>query len=129
MSADRTGYIAGLRALADLLEQKPNLPLPSSPSLSTAGTNIAWYLFGGVEPLDHAAQKAQAAEIVRAIPGTFDKVDNGDLFRFQGRIGGLPAEVIVDRRAVCERVVVGTRVVEDVEWVCAPLLQPVEVSA
>lgn len=141
---DRAGYITGLRELADLLEQTPDLPLPSSPSINPGGSTISWYLFGGVEPLALAEQKARAAEIVRTIPGSFDKYDTGDLFRFRGRIGGLPAEVIVDRPAVCERVVTGTRevtrevpdpvtladvptvtvteVVEDVRWECRPLL-------
>lgn len=138
---DRPGYIAGLRALADLLEQHDEIPLPSSPGTRRSG-GVQWYLFG--DKHEHADQKARAAEMVRLIPGRFEKYETGDLFRFGGSLAGLPVEIIVDRPAVCERVVTGTRevkrevtipvetrtetvteTVEDVEWVCQPLTAPV----
>lgn len=148
MSADRAGYIAGLRALADALEQQPDLPLPDAPGPREGQSHVAWYLFGSGAGLGYEQQKVQAAAIVRALPGRFDKVENDTLFRFRGKLGALPIEVIVDRPAVCERVVTGTRevvrevpdpealaavptttvteTVEDVRWECRPLLAPAD---
>lgn len=133
MTPDRGDYIAGLRALADLLERDDAFPLPDD-------RDVAWYLFGvdaDGKKLPDAEQKARAADLVRRLPGRQEKQQTGELFRFRGHIGGIRTQVIVDRDAVCERVVTGTReveekvptafetvtkVVEDVEWVCKPLL-------
>lgn len=133
----RVEYIAGLRALADLLETKPDLPLPDT-------HEVYWHLFSGhttaLEHIDLPAQKAEAARIVRLLGGTVDKWETGDLYRFRRHLHGWAAEVVVDRPAVCERVVVSAEVVtkqvpdpnaplvevretvEQVEWRCKPLL-------
>jgi hypothetical protein len=138
----RAAYIAGLHALADLLDSTPELPLPDD-------RGVSWYLFGsstdGEKKFSDDEQKARAADLVRWLPGKQRKWETGDLFRFVGSIGGIRTEVIVDRAAVCRRVVTGTRevtkavpspdapmvevteTIEDVEWVCEPLLA--EVSA
>lgn len=134
--SERSEYIAGLRALADLLETTPGLAMPSTKEFS-------WYLFGydvDGNKLSDAEQRARAAEFVRLLPGRQNKQETGDLFRFKGWIRGIQTQVIVDRDAVCRRVVTGTRevtktvpapdaptveiteTVEDVEWVCEPLL-------
>ena len=141
---DRAEYVAGLRQLADMLEQDDGLPLPTT-------DKIEWYVFGsgeltGGQKLAGDAQKALAADIVRRIPGEHRKWETGDLFRFTGSVRALRTEVIVDRAAVCRRVVKGTRevvqkvpapdapmlevtrTVEDVEWVCEPLLAEGAVS-
>jgi hypothetical protein len=131
----RTAYTAGLRQLADLLDSTPDLPLPATDSFD-------WFLFGS--GLTEAEQKAEATRLVRLLPGKQDKWETGSLFRFRGYLGGLRTQVIVDRDAVCERVVTGTRevirevpdpealaavptkvvteTVEDVRWECRPLL-------
>lgn len=142
-AAKRAAYIDGLRKLADLLDSTPSLPLPN-----TDGVN--WYLFQN-DWVDNeaaatedglASQKSEAARIVRLLPGAQEKQDTSGLFRFKGYIGGLTTEVIVNRPAVCERVVTGvetvtrhvpdpavevplvevTEEVETFEWRCEPLL-------
>lgn len=136
---DRTDYINGLRELADLLEQHDDLPLPST---GTSKYNaIDWHLFGGDIADDLEKQKDLARVIVRALPGQAEKWETGELFRFHGRVGGLVWQVLVERDAVCERVVTTrevtemvpdpsvsvplieiTKTVEDVEWECGSLL-------
>ena len=136
----RADYIAGLRALADLLESTEELPLPNTDT-------VYWYLFGSAN-LTLEEQKTEALRIVRMLPGKQDKETTGDLYRLTGHVRGLQTQVIVERDAVCERVVVGTRtveveepdpeavaalpkvrrteVVEQVEWRCHPLLADAE---
>lgn len=131
----RSEYVAGLRVLADLIESTPDLPLPDT-------RDICWYLFaleGEAAEGERAyeTQKSRAAQLVRLLPGTQTKRVTQDLFRFQGHVGGIRTEVIVNRDAVCRAVVTGQRevtktvptatkevtVTEDVvEWVCSPLL-------
>jgi hypothetical protein len=129
----RDEYIAGLRQFADLLEHDQAIPLPDA-------RDVAWYYFGrGVE---YDTQKVAAVDLARRLPGVQKKAVTGDLFRLRGSIAGLKTQIIVDRPAVCERVVTGTEtvtrqvpdpsvvvptvevteVVEHVEWVCGPLL-------
>lgn len=128
--ADRQPYIAGLRQLADLLEDNTDLPLPYHGTMS--------------ELAIFADSKEQLVAVARALPGkvgkTFD--DRSDTYGFElhGSIGGLRVIVYGDRNEVCQRVVTGTRevtktvpapdapmveiteTVEDVEWICSPLL-------
>jgi hypothetical protein len=133
----RTDYIAGLRQLADILEQHDDLPLP----YSGAGTHILW--IAGVRP-DH---KGIAAAFARAIPGTVAKSPRGTDLDLVGQIAGLKVKLIVDRDQLCKRVVVGTETVtvpaqpavdaqpeqvverEIVEWVCHPVLADAKASA
>ena len=129
MSA-RAEYIAGLRELADLLERHDDLPLPYH------GSGISELLW--VETTrDTDEQKAVAAKFARLIPSTIAKEPRGDALDVKGRIRGLRVCLIVDRDAVCERIVKGTKtvtipakpaepertvVVDEVEWRCAPIL-------
>lgn len=124
----RARYIEGLRDVADLLESRPDLPLPLPETFSV-----------------FCEDKETAAEWVRAFPGPKDKSVNGDethmIFGRQHDVFGPHGfNVWIARGQVCERVVTGTReitetvpapdapmvevtrTVEDVEWVCAPLL-------
>lgn len=135
----RAAYISGLRKLADLLEQHEDFPLPYGAGTSgeMASYRMSFYLFG-----DSREAFVSAA---RKFPGTLDKVVADDTFRLNGQIEGLHFELVAFRKDVCERVVTGTRevtrtipdptvvvptvpmvevteTVEDVEWVCAPLL-------
>jgi hypothetical protein len=133
----RSSYTAGLRALADILDAHPELPLPYS------GTAAPIAVF--------AYDREHVATFARLLPGTVEKVyEDDDLtfgFRLCGQFGGVKFEVIAPRAEVCTRVVTGTRevtrevpdpkalaavptttvteTVEDVEWVCSPLLAPV----
>lgn len=131
----RTNYTAGLRALADLLDRHPELELP---------------LHGGqfspitVYPNRETARE-QAQKWARAAGGA-DKDFRDGWVDVHLRLHGLRVDVTVCREAVCERVVTGTRevtkeipdpealaavptvtvteTVEDVDWVCVPLLAP-----
>lgn len=140
---------AALREAADLLEQHPDLPYqPYITSRTNGRAHLAWYL-----PLPHLTgsdldtQKADAATIVRALGGTWDKSEpsaESDSFNFTQKRGRLELTVQVDRPAVCERVVTGTETVtvpgrpaepertverEVVEWRCQPLLADLEAVA
>ena len=129
---ERAEYVKGLRALADLIEQHDELPLPTS--------KIEWavHYFG-----DDDAQKTALATIARLLPGKVKKNDpnsseyNAEYFILKGTLHGLRVEAWANRSTVCTRVVTGTRevtktvpvktedvtVVEDVvEWVCEPIL-------
>lgn len=116
----------GLRALADLIEATPELePV----------------YIGGHFPLEvWSAHNAETlAKIARVALAGGWKVDK-DVSEMQYNLlisrDGFQVRALADRRAVCERVVTGTREVEKpdpaaprvtvteevVEWVCKPLL-------
>lgn len=134
---ERAAYVAGLRALADLLEANPDLVLPFD---------------GRTHPISVFArtgddQRTALAAWVRALPGRKDKRETGTggrIFEVAGSLRGLRVSVMADRDEVCERVVVGTREItetvpdpelvaavptvtvtrteEIVDWVCHPVL-------
>src|SRR5882672_2620324 len=131
----RADYIAGLRTLADILETHDELPLPYQ---LTAGTGFAFYALSS-EKKKHA--KTLLPSWMRAIGGTWRKEWHGDYFDLCGNVGPIPVRLSTFRDAVCKRVVTGTRevtleepdpgapkvpvtrVIEDVEWVCSPILE------
>lgn len=100
----RAEYVAGLRMLADLLEQNPHLKLP---------------FYGDVFPMrvlvcndDPQDQRDQLAAWVKALPGRKDKAVGGtmgDFLMLRAKLRGLDFEVQAQRDDVCERVVVGTK--------------------
>lgn len=131
----RREYNDGLRQLADFLDAHPEVPLPYMGSYQT-GTfqpTMSIILIGD-------DQKEILADIARAMGTAAKRVDD-DRFR---QFGGIALSVSASREQVCERVVVGTheeiveepdaealaavptrkvtKVVEDVEWKCTPLL-------
>jgi hypothetical protein len=130
------------RLLADALDALPaGIPAPTHTNVYThaasTGPDIGWLLFGAER--DHDAQKETALAVVRAMGGKWNK-NPGHLFGFRTSRNGVDYHVTVDREAVCRRVVTGTRevtttvpaddaptvqvteTVEDVKWVCEPLL-------
>lgn len=128
-----------LRAVADLIEAHPDLPLPlvNVYDYRPEQGDLDWFLMVNGRAKDEADQKAIATAIIRALGGKWDKAPTGDDFRFRQTRGGLNFNVQVHREAVCERVVVGTEsvtlpaveaqparteTVEKVEWRCEPLL-------
>ena len=136
----RAAYTAGLRILADVLDQHDEVPLPYDGSDDEVTIH---FLFGD----DPRAQMAAAA---RAIPCNWRKNDPGDgsydamYLDLQGQLAGLKLKLVAYRTAVCERVVTGTRevtvtvpdpealaavpevtvtkFVDDVEWRCGSVL-------
>ena len=124
-----------LRAAADLLEAHPELVQPYVTTNSNGTVNLNWYLTVGARDL--ASQKLEAARIVTALDGEWEKGGSEKDFNFRQGRGGLSLLVQVDRPAVCERIVTGTEAVtipakeavpeqvierELVEWRCQPLL-------
>lgn len=131
----REEQIAGALELIAWLEAHPEVPMPYHLSPS-----------GYVLIMTHtvADPKATLADIARAIPGKIQKTTYGDEFEISGRVGGIEVKATAVRNEVCERVVTGihkvtkqvpdpdalaalpkitvTTTVEDVEWVCGPLL-------
>lgn len=137
MSA-RDDYIKGLRALADVLENHDEVPLPYDGN----SVPISAYFLSAADP------RAELAAAARAIPCSFrksvtedDKYSPGTL-KLTGNLHGLRIELVAYRNAVCERVVTGieerpveevvtpavtrtvTKPVEIVEWRCQSILSP-----
>jgi hypothetical protein len=124
----RAEYIAGLRALADVLEQNPHLVLPLAEHFSA-----------------FCSTREQLQDWMRVLPGEKRKSLNHALSHmtvgtYTGQFGPHGFLAWIERDTVCRRVVTGTRTVvktvpapdaptvevtetvEDVEWQCEPLL-------
>lgn len=139
--ADQRGeYVAGLRMLADLLEQHPELMKPH----------------GAIQviPLGERQCREQLAAWARALPGRKDKEITDQFANLVGSLRGLKVKVVAYRDEVCERITTGVEIVtktvkdpqalaavpeievteevEQYEWVCRPMLvdelEPVGVS-
>lgn len=128
----RAEYTLGLRMLADLLDTNPDIPLPYHGN----GTALLWII------VSEKDQKATLAAIARALPGKVTKDVRDGSFDLKGQLAGLLVQVIAQRDEVCTRVVTGTETVtktipdpdvevplvevtetvEQVEWICGPLL-------
>jgi hypothetical protein len=143
-TTQRTEYIAGLRALADLLEQHATIPLPAQGVLVPMG--IHYFTEDAREGM---------AQFARVFPGSLDKKTRegggADYFDLVGTLHGVKVQATAFRDQVCTRVVKDvrevteevpdpdalaavptvtvTKTVEDVEWVCEPLLAPRELAA
>ncbi len=128
----RAQFLTSLRLLIDWLQAHPDVPQP----YHLMGDELYIYLHGE-DP------RAAMAAIARAM-GNADKSIAGDRFELRRRFGAITLVASARRDEVCERVVVGTRevtrqapdrqalaalpvvtvteIVEDVQWVCPPLL-------
>ena len=141
MTATITTVSEDLRAVADLIEAHPNLPVPYVTAGATRSADVHWFLHISEYSADLAGQKRTAAQIVSALGGKWDKGENGGRYTLtQERPGGGTLYVTVNRAAVCERVVTGSHevtmpatpardaeperveTVEDVTWRCSSLL-------
>lgn len=137
----RAAYIEGLRKLANALEQHTEIPLPYEGS--SAGTPISLMFFGY-----EADNKTAMAAAARALPCSFVKTGDNKYFQMNGTLAGLRIQLHALREEVCKRVVTATRevveevpdpealaaatasvplvkkttTVEDVTWVCSPIL-------
>lgn len=137
-NATRAAYTAGLRQLADILDNYPEVPLPvdgSSPN----------YLRIGFHFLSAEDPRTEMAAARRALGVPMEKsARTDDYFDLKGNLHGLYFSMTAFREDVCERVVVATREVEvsepdaaavaalpkvtrtvkveDVRWKCTPLL-------
>jgi hypothetical protein len=133
----RTAYTDGLRAVADWLDQHPEVPLPYLGAAIDGDIRSVLPIF----LVDDATARDDLAAITRAM-GTASKAVNrdGDRFQVYRRFEGLIVMAQAPREQVCTRVVTGTedQVVEEVvtpavirkivktvdvvEWQCEPLL-------
>ena len=140
MSADRAAYVAGLRALADVLESHPEVPLPYYGTTA----EITIHFFGGEDP------RSEIAAAARAIPCSWEKDvwESGQTAYLDlvGSLRGLKLKLVAFRDTVCTRRVTGTeerevevevtpavttRVreqVDIVEWTCSPILAPADAA-
>jgi hypothetical protein len=118
-----TEYARSLRLLADFWEQNPHLAGPYDP-------DVCYAQFEG---------KQQAAMITRLL-GQAEKQYDDTLFKIVHKFGCIEARFLFTRELVCERKVVGTKVIpehvipareeihiperteEIVEWDCGSLL-------
>lgn len=135
----RERYIDGLRVLAAVLEQNPDVPLPYEGTGSFIGINF----LSGDDP------RGQMAEAARAFPCKWDKVFWGgetSYFDLRAQLAGLKVSLTAYREVVCTRKVTGTREVTEtvkdpaklaevpeievtrtediIEWDCGSLLAP-----
>ena len=130
----------GLRTLADMIAAYPELLPQLRYTLGTSG----YMTFPMMPGSDQAADLATIARAALRLGGTVKKEVRGDAFDLIIRLGPVGAKFIACRDEVCERVVTGTRevteevpdpdalaavpkvavtkTVEDVEWICRPLL-------
>jgi hypothetical protein len=139
----RQAYIDGLHQIAEFLTEHPEVPLPYQSGLVAGQFRPAVmriYLVGEAGP------REKLAAITRAM-GNVDKSVNEATANFEvhRQFAGITLLAAASRADVCERVVTGTRevtkeipdpealaavpkvtvteVVEDVDWVCQPLLK------
>jgi hypothetical protein len=98
----RAETIAGLRALADLLERCPDAQAPYSATV-----------YHSIYPWECEDQKGEFIRVMKAIGGRWDKLPEGDQFKLEQKLGGNTKYILsVAREAVCERRVVGSQMVE-----------------
>lgn len=137
-NATRAAYTAGLRQLADILDNHPEVPLPVNGRGGLHTERISFNFWS-----DDAASAMSATRRALGVP--VDKDDSIDgYYKLLGSLHGLYFQMTAMRDAVCERVVVATREVEvsepdaaavaalpkvtrtvkveDVRWKCTPLL-------
>lgn len=128
----RAEFNEGLRLIAEFLVEHPEVPQP----YHLMGSEFYIYLHG-------EESRAQLATIARAF-GRAEKRFEGVRFEVSRRFAGINLIAQAQRAEVCERVVTGTRevskevpdpealaavpkvtvteTVEDVKWVCHPIL-------
>ncbi len=131
---DRQAYIDGLRALAAVLEQHPEVPLPYHGAADSYSPLLIGF-YG-------STAREQLAAAVRAMPCAWTKDVSGKWLNLNGHLAGLHLQMYAARDVVCTRRVTGvedreveeevtpavTRMVvkpvEVVTWDCGSLLAP-----
>jgi hypothetical protein len=105
---DRAAYTSGLRRLADLLDEHPELPLPMTGS---TGAPLALYVRG--------AELDALRTFVRVVDGDVEHNGDGAFFQFVGSLDGLHVAACINPRAVAEKVTTSSTV-ETTEWQLRP---------
>lgn len=136
---------AGLRLLATMIEENPQLAENFRYELMSSGLNLHLYSD------DRPAEMANIGRIARRYGATTTKDVGESLYQLKCDFGTIKVDVLSRREEVCERVVVGTETVtktvkdpellaevpdvevteevEIVEWQCKPLLAAEQVNA
>jgi hypothetical protein len=122
-------FISGLRELAAMYESHPELAVPD-------GKTFNLFCFAHSDR-ERAEAKERVREVARAFGSAAKSYDDGYFNLKKQFSGGIVLEITTNRDAVCERVVVGTKIepareipaqsipeheVEVVEWRCASIL-------
>lgn len=140
-----TGMASGLRLLATMIEENPQLAKNFRYTLKTSGISLH------PRGLDQAAEQAEIARIARRYGATTTKDISETLHNLVCDFGDIKVQALALREEVCERVVVDTKTitktvkdpallaevpdvevtetVEIVEWQCKPLLAAEQVNA
>ena len=121
MTTNRTHV---LRKIADLLEAHPEI---ETPYLDTYGLGINLIRFQFTSHGTEAA--AAAAAVIKAFPGSFTKVYNGDDLTLRGSFEGVPVQIRTHREDVCtaRQVGVTTQKVRDASLAAAVPFVDIEV--
>ncbi len=119
---ERGQMIQGMRDCADWLEAHPE----------AEHIDVNAWIF------DRGSSNEEIAEIVKAM-GSVEKNYSGEDLFIKKMFGGMQITYCVNRSAVCERIVTGTKTspaqftpeqtVEVVEWRCGSILEKAEVEA
>jgi hypothetical protein len=128
----RREYAAGLRKLADIIDDCPEVPLPYEGTNSPLMITFFRFEYDTDEDVRQAMMAAR-----KAIGGQWDKDASSAYFNLDRHLFGLKLQLTAPRESVCERVVVGTHeetkqkpikyetvteTIEDVRWECSPVL-------
>jgi hypothetical protein len=148
MSGDdtRSEYVRGLRLLADVIEQHPELPLPMAGD--SEWSPVRWYFTVADDPRAEMAAAARALPVAGRWLKEYGEDDPAGEHKarldMSGMLAGLHVELVAYRDDVCTRIVTGTedrefdevvtpavtrkvkRPVEIVEWQCGPVLAAAE---
>lgn len=109
--SERKDYIAGLRQLADYLENNPDIPTPSSTTVTACATD---YL--NEEGTKHNMQA------VAKCPGPWSKEFDDSFLTLTRKFAGIELQVFCNRNHVCKMVEPAKPAV----WDCEPLLSAKE---
>jgi hypothetical protein len=111
----RAAWIAGMRKLLDILEADPSLRLPEAGERQ----GVTFFLYASMnERKDMAALEAAIpVPFTAAIPDPDKPMPE---YILTGDMDGLTVVIKSYANYVAERHVIGTRTVEDVEWVRLP---------
>ena len=114
--------INDVRAMLDFLEANPSFPLPYALSYDRLDWGV--YCHGNKATFLNAAK--QLGTCVKQ-PSSDDDMDM-QLVKYFGKFASITVQA--ERAAICEKVVVGIKEVEIIEWKCPSILEQIpEVTA
>lgn len=110
---ERFATAAGLRQLADLLEDEPESELPYS--VAVYHSVYGWRLPEGT------TERSELRRLARQLGGRWEKGALGESFTLTRKLGGrVEYRLSTAREAVCEKRVVGQHYVEKPDYTYAP---------